>query len=72
MTAEEQKISLACPSCQRRLRPADLYRVAATNVKRTCPKCKRFWSLTIHPIRVQTSGDELLCAVHRLEWTLVK
>ncbi len=60
----EPLLTLQCPVCGRRLRPAYRMKAATLLVKRTCV-CRRRWGLKITPLRY---GGGM--SVHSIEWTL--
>jgi phage FluMu protein Com len=67
----DQNLELKCPSCKKKLRPADRMEHATLNVKRTC-RCGTRWSLTISPMTTKKDGSgELIFATHYMKWTCI-
>lgn len=59
-------LPMRTPCCARLATPAQLYLVAETVVRRTCPRCHGKWAVKITPIAAASSQDK---AIHALEWT---
>ena len=59
------KLELRTPCCNRKVGETDLFEVAVSVIRRTCPRCRERYVVKISPL----SAKRAVGYVHQLDWT---